>query len=154
MSGTIIIDGHNGFNKLIRPEMMWTVRHCWLAGVRFTFNFNNHWYQLIILQTRDSPVMLRIREVRPPLDGPLWDHYFRLGIETLRSGPRSFHPVLHKWIGIRWIIAENCIAPKAVNDEGGGPRVHRLLFTFYTRTYECIINNVVSSLAAGRLINT
>ena len=31
--------------------------------------------------------------------------------------------------------------------------IHHLLTTFYTRTYKCITNAIVSSLAAGRPIN-
>ena len=31
-SGTTLVDAHNGFNELSRLEMLWTVRHQWLAG--------------------------------------------------------------------------------------------------------------------------
>ena len=37
-SGTALVDAHNGFNKLSRLEMLWTVRHRWPAGARFAFN--------------------------------------------------------------------------------------------------------------------
>ena len=37
-SGTAIRDARNGFNKLSRLSMMWTVRHRWPAGARFAFN--------------------------------------------------------------------------------------------------------------------
>ena len=33
-----LIYARNGFNKLSRLAMMWTVRHLWPAGVRFVFN--------------------------------------------------------------------------------------------------------------------
>ena len=37
-SGTMLVDARNGFNKLGRLEMLWTVRHRWPAGARFAFN--------------------------------------------------------------------------------------------------------------------
>ena len=36
--GTTLVDARNGFNKLSRLVMIWTVRHRWLVGVRFAFN--------------------------------------------------------------------------------------------------------------------
>ena len=37
-SGITIVDACNGFNKLRRLAMLWTVRHCWPAGAIFAFN--------------------------------------------------------------------------------------------------------------------
>ena len=37
-SGTTLVDVRNGFNELSRLEMLWTVRHFWPAGARFSFN--------------------------------------------------------------------------------------------------------------------
>ena len=37
-SGTTIVDAHDGFNELSQLEMLWTVRHCGVAGARFAFN--------------------------------------------------------------------------------------------------------------------
>ena len=37
-SGTMIFDARNRFSDLSHLEMLWTVRHCWLAGASFTFN--------------------------------------------------------------------------------------------------------------------
>ena len=39
---TPVVDACNGFNEMIHLEMMWTVRHHWLAGTRFTFNCYRH----------------------------------------------------------------------------------------------------------------
>ena len=36
--GTTLVDVCNGFNELSRLAMLWTVRHRWLVGARFTFN--------------------------------------------------------------------------------------------------------------------
>ena len=35
--GTTLVDARNGFNKLIRLAIMWTVRHRWPVGARFPF---------------------------------------------------------------------------------------------------------------------
>ena len=41
-SGTTLVYARNGFNKLSRLAMLWTVQHRWLAGARFTFNCYRH----------------------------------------------------------------------------------------------------------------
>ena len=42
--------------------MLWTVRHRWPAGARFTFNFYRHWAQLLLHQTGEPPVTILSRE--------------------------------------------------------------------------------------------
>ena len=37
-SGTTFVDARNGFNKLSRLSMIWTVQHRWPAGARFALN--------------------------------------------------------------------------------------------------------------------
>ena len=59
-SGTTIIDACNGFNKLSRLEMLWTVRHHWLAGARFAFNCYRHWVQLLLRHLGGPPVTILI----------------------------------------------------------------------------------------------
>ena len=46
--GKMLVDARNGFNNLIRLAMLWTVRHRWPAGARFTFNCYRHWAQLLL----------------------------------------------------------------------------------------------------------
>ena len=48
LSGTTIVDVHNGFNELSRLAMLWTVRHRWPAGAKFAFNCYKHWAQLLL----------------------------------------------------------------------------------------------------------
>ena len=60
--GTKLADSYNGFNELSRLEIMWTVRHLWLAGAIFVLNFYSHWAQLLIRQTGDPLVTILIRE--------------------------------------------------------------------------------------------
>ena len=40
---TTLVDDRNGFNKLSRLAMLWTVWHRWPAGARFAFNCYMHW---------------------------------------------------------------------------------------------------------------
>ena len=61
-SGTTLVDACNGFNKLSRLAMLWTVQHRWLAGVRFVFNCYQHWAHLLLLQTGEPPVTILSRE--------------------------------------------------------------------------------------------
>ena len=61
-SGTTLVDARNGFNKLSRSEMLWTVRHRWPAGARFTFNCYRHWAQLLLRQPGEPPVTILSRE--------------------------------------------------------------------------------------------
>jgi hypothetical protein len=49
-SGALLMEAMNGFNKLGRPAMLWTVRHRWAAGALFAFNCYRHSVQLILRQ--------------------------------------------------------------------------------------------------------
>ena len=60
-SGTTLVDARNGFNKLRRLEMLWTVRHRWSAGARFTFNCYRRWAQLLLSQPGEPPVTIQSR---------------------------------------------------------------------------------------------
>ena len=60
--GKTIVDSCNGFNELIRLEMLWTVRHRWPEGTRFAFNCYRHWAQLLLRQPGNVTVILLSRE--------------------------------------------------------------------------------------------
>ena len=49
-SRTTLVDALNVFDEMSRLEMLWTVRHRWLAGARFAFNWYRHWAQLLLRQ--------------------------------------------------------------------------------------------------------
>ena len=74
---TTIVDAYNGFNELSRLKMMWTVQHCWPAGVKCTFNFYNQLAQILLRQLENQPVALLIRDEATQGDPPLM---FRCGI--------------------------------------------------------------------------
>jgi hypothetical protein len=41
-SAVLLVDATNGFNELGRKAMLWTVRHRWANGARFSFNCYRH----------------------------------------------------------------------------------------------------------------
>jgi hypothetical protein len=45
--GALLVDARNGFNELSRKAMLWTVRHRWATGARFSFNCYRHASQLM-----------------------------------------------------------------------------------------------------------
>eukprot|EP00957_Ditylum_brightwellii_P028913 2184347-Ditylum_brightwellii.AAC.1 len=60
--GTTLIDARNGFNKLSRYAMLWTVQHLWPAGARFVFNCYRHWALLIIRRPDSPPIIIHSKE--------------------------------------------------------------------------------------------
>ena len=46
--GFLLIDAKNAFNEGNRLAMLWTVRHKWPSGARFTFNCYKHWTTLVV----------------------------------------------------------------------------------------------------------
>jgi hypothetical protein len=47
-SAVLLVDATNGFNELGRKAMLWTVRHRWANGARFSFNCYRHSAQLLM----------------------------------------------------------------------------------------------------------
>ena len=46
--GFLLVDAANAFNAGNRTAILWTVRHRWPSGARFSFNCYRHWSQLMI----------------------------------------------------------------------------------------------------------
>ena len=59
---TILVDSHNGFNKMIRLKMIWMVRHLYPAGWRFAFNCYRGWLHILLHQSGDAPVIILSQE--------------------------------------------------------------------------------------------
>ena len=57
----LLVDARNGFNELGRRAMLWTVRHLWAAGARFSFNCYRHFSQLI-LRRRGEPCSILLSQ--------------------------------------------------------------------------------------------
>ena len=93
--GTTLVDARIGFNKLSRLAMLWTVRHCWPAGARFSFNYYRHWAQLLLCQPGDPPVTILSREgvtQVDPLSMVLFGITLVLPEEELRAADRGSSP--------------------------------------------------------------
>ena len=54
----IMADAENGFNMLNRKAMLWTVRHLWAAGSRFSFNCYRHAAQLVVVRGQGQPASI------------------------------------------------------------------------------------------------
>ena len=59
---TTLVDACNGFNKLSRLTMLWTVWHSWPSGARFPLNCYMYWAQLLVRPTGETPVNILIQE--------------------------------------------------------------------------------------------
>ena len=46
--GMKFFDTCNRFNKINRLVVLWTVRHIYLAGARFKFNYYKNWVKLLL----------------------------------------------------------------------------------------------------------
>ncbi len=60
--GFLLIDARNAFNELNRTLMLWTVRHEWPSGARFTFNCYKHWSILVIRGNNGTAAFLFSKE--------------------------------------------------------------------------------------------
>jgi hypothetical protein len=60
--GFLLIDAKNAFNEMNRTVMLWTVRHEWPAGARFTFNCYKHWGTLMIRNNDGTATFLSSKE--------------------------------------------------------------------------------------------
>jgi hypothetical protein len=61
-SAVLLVDATNGFNKLGRKAMLWTVRHRWANGARFSFNCYRHSAQLLLRRRGDDCEIILSRE--------------------------------------------------------------------------------------------
>jgi hypothetical protein len=60
--GSTAVDAENGFNNLNKMGALWTVRHRWARGSRFTFNCYRHYARLIVRVPGSKPRILLSRE--------------------------------------------------------------------------------------------
>jgi hypothetical protein len=60
--GFLLVDARNAFNELNRTVMLWTIRHEWPSGARFSFNCYQHWVTLVIQDKGGAAVFLHSRE--------------------------------------------------------------------------------------------
>ncbi|KAI2510249.1 hypothetical protein MHU86_4127 [Fragilaria crotonensis] len=60
-SAVLLVDATNGFNELGRKAMLWTVRHRWANGARFSFNCYRHSAQLLLRRRGDDCAIILAR---------------------------------------------------------------------------------------------
>eukprot|EP00957_Ditylum_brightwellii_P000232 18040-Ditylum_brightwellii.AAC.1 len=57
-----LVDTFNGFNKLSRLAILWTVCHRWPAGAQFVLNCYHHWALLVVRNPGQDPIFLHSKE--------------------------------------------------------------------------------------------
>jgi hypothetical protein len=60
--GFLLIDAKNAFNAFNRIQMLWTVRHEWAKGARFTFNCYKHWAILVVRDAGGTGTIIHSKE--------------------------------------------------------------------------------------------
>ena len=61
-SAVLLVNATNGFNELGRKAMLWTVRHRWANGARFSFNCYRHSAQLLLRRRGGNCEIILSRE--------------------------------------------------------------------------------------------
>ncbi|KAI2506100.1 hypothetical protein MHU86_8331 [Fragilaria crotonensis] len=86
-SAVLLVDATNGFNELGRKAMLWTVRHRWANGARFSFNCYRHSAQLLLRRRGDCEIILSREGVTQgdPLSMVLYGLALTPLAETLRA---------------------------------------------------------------------
>ena len=80
--GMMLEDYYNGFNELSQMAMLWMVRHRWLEGARFAFNYYKHWVQIFLRRPRIPPGTILSQE-RLTQGDPLLMVLYRINLVTL-----------------------------------------------------------------------
>ena len=60
--GFLLVDARNAFNEGNRTAMLWTIRHRWPSGARFTFNCYRHWTNLVVRSDNGTSLFLHSKE--------------------------------------------------------------------------------------------
>jgi hypothetical protein len=96
-SAVLLVDATNGFNELGRKAMLWTVRHRWANGARFSFNCYRHSAQLLLRRRGGDCAIILSREGVTQGD-PLSMVLYGLALTPLAQTLRAAVPtVIQPW---------------------------------------------------------
>jgi len=94
----LLVDARNGFNELNRMSMLWTVRHRWAAGARFSFNCYRHAATLIVRRPGGKNCATVLSEEGVTQGDPLAMVLYGLALLPLAESLREAEPtVLQPW---------------------------------------------------------
>lgn len=92
-----MVDARNGFNELSRLAMLWTVRHRWPKGSRFSFNCYRHEAKLF-LRDPGKPVHILMSREGVTQGDPLSMFLYGIALTPMAEHLRAFSPsVLQPW---------------------------------------------------------
>ena len=60
--GFLLVDARNAFNEGNRSAFLWTIRHLWPSGARFTYNCYKHWTMLVLRGEDGATIVLHSKE--------------------------------------------------------------------------------------------
>ena len=96
-TAVLLVDATNGFNELGRKAMLWTVRHRWANGARFSFNCYRHSAQLLLRRRGGDCAIILSREGVTQGD-PLSMVLYGLALTPLAESIRAAVPtVVQPW---------------------------------------------------------
>jgi hypothetical protein len=119
----LLMDARNGFNELGRKAMLWSVRHLWANGARFSFNCYRHSAQLI-LRNKGQPGHTLLSEEGVTQGDPLSMVLYGLALVPLAMRLREYAPALPQaWYANDFVMAGPCsiIKPPVATLEQLGP---------------------------------
>ena len=93
----LMLDAKNGFGKLSRKAMLWTVRHRWAGGCRFAFNCYRHQSQSIV-RRRGKPCYVILSEEGIIQGDPLAMILYGITLVPLAKQLKEAVPdLIHSW---------------------------------------------------------
>ena len=95
--GFLLVDARNAFNEGNRSAFLWTIRHLWPSGARFTYNCYKHW-TMLVLRGEDGAIIILYSKEGVTQGDPLAMIVYGVGMLPLtRYLKMKIRELLHLW---------------------------------------------------------